>query len=82
MIVVSCRKYCFTFLTYTKDKSIEIAASSVNFESFPEDFTLYSKYRCYENFYLHDVIFQKMNDEKHPQRTVLVKTSGNLHQIF
>jgi len=34
----------------TKEKSTEIIASSVNFESFSEDFTLYSKYRCYKNF--------------------------------
>ena len=70
------------FLTYTKDKSTEIAASSVNFESFLEDVTLYSKYRCYKNFYLQDVIFQKMSHETHSQRTVLVNTACNLHKIF
>jgi len=69
-------------MIYTKEKSIGIVASSVNFESFSEDFTLYWKYRCYKNFYLQDVIFQKMNHEKHPQRTVLVMESYNLHKIF
>jgi len=59
MIVILCRKYCFTFLTYTKDKSIEIAASRVNFESSSEDFTLYSKYRCYKNFIYTMSFFRK-----------------------
>jgi len=66
----------------TKKKSTEINPHSVNFESFLEHFTLHLKYRCYKNFYLHGVIFQKTNHEKHPQRTVLVKTSCNLHKIF
>jgi len=33
-------------------------------------------------FYLQDVIFQKMIHEKHPQRTVLVKTPCNVHKIY
>ena len=82
MIFVLCRRYCFTFLTYTKDKSIEIDASSVNFESFSEDFTLYSKYRRSKNFYLQDVISQKMNHEKHPQRIILIKTFTTCTRSF
>jgi len=35
---------------FMKEKSTEIIASSVNFESSSEDFTLYSKYQCYKNF--------------------------------
>jgi len=66
-------------MTYTKEKSIVIVASSVNFESFSENFTLYSKYQCYKIFYPQSVIFQKMSHETHPQRKVLVNASYNLY---
>jgi len=33
-------------MTPMKEKSTEISTLDVNFESFPEDFTLYSEYRC------------------------------------
>jgi len=70
------------FMTYTKEKSTDIIASSVNFESFSENFTLYSKRQCYKNFYLQDIIFQKMSHETHPQRKVLTKTSGKLQKFL
>jgi len=72
----------YIFMTYTKEKSKEIMASSVNFESFSENFTLYSKYQCCKNFYLQSVIFQKMSHETHPQRKVLVNVSYNLYKSF
>jgi len=34
-----------------KEKCMDIAISSLNFESFSENFTLYSKHQCYKNFY-------------------------------
>jgi len=35
-----------------------------------------------KKIYLQDVIFQKMSHEKHPQRTVLVKTPCNVHKLL
>jgi len=35
-----------------------------------------------KTFYLQEVIFQKLSHEKHPQRTVRVKTPCNMHKIF
>jgi len=46
-------------MTYTKEKSTDIVASSVNFKSFSENFTLYSKHEWYKHFNYKVLFFRK-----------------------
>jgi len=51
LAVVLTKTYCFTFpMMSPKEKSTDIVTSSVNFESFPENFTLHSRHQCYKTF--------------------------------
>jgi len=51
-----------------KGKSTEIIASNVNFESSPEGFTLYSKYRCYKNFLFTRCYFSENESREAPTK--------------
>jgi len=48
-----------------KEKSTDIVASNLNFESFLENFILHSKHQWYKNLYSQGIIFQQMGHETH-----------------